>query len=43
MKNSMKDTYNPEYFIKAQAGIYETVMSELKDGYKRTLELLLNY
>lgn len=28
--------YNLERFVKAQTGIYETVVSELKDGYKRT-------
>lgn len=30
----MEDNYNLERFIKAQAGIYETVVSELKNGHK---------
>ena len=30
----MKDNYNLQRFIKAQAGIYETVVYELKNGHK---------
>lgn len=32
----MEDNYNLERFADAQTGIYKTVVSELKDGYKRT-------
>ena len=32
----MEDKYNLERFIKAQAGIYESVISELKNGHKRS-------
>ena len=36
MENKMKDNYNLNRFIQAQAGIYETVISELKNGCKRS-------
>jgi uncharacterized protein (DUF1810 family) len=34
MKNSMEDSYNLERFLRAQEGMYETVVSELKSGRK---------